>query len=426
MLLPLRQIFQEMAAEKLRLILTIFAVAWATLCIAGMLAVGEGLRAGIIRVVQNGNGNLIHITGGIAGIDNGTFYQGKALDLKARDAEILQTLPAVARALPSTSWQEELRYGDQYSWRKPTAVSAGYKQMNHLKVMPGGRWFNPLDAREERQVIVLGYATAAGLFNDEEAGFFDTVTLQADPVGKKVKLGDKEFTVIGVLKKNSGRIESGNSINYASFVPLATWQSFHRNQAVDAINVLPGKGVDRVALAGVLKQLLIRRHGASLKDQEIVQVQDMFLEQKSMQSFLIGLQSFLGIIGLITLMVAGVGIANVMYATVRRSTRDIGVRMAVGATPAAIRLHYLVQSLLTMALGGLLGLVMTYGVVVVIQVLPLSGNMVYEELGQPVPQLSWMIITIVISTLVLIGIAAAWLPANKAAQITPLQALQSE
>ncbi|CAM3787450.1 ABC transporter permease [Vibrio aerogenes] len=415
-----------MAAEKLRLVLTIFAVAWATLCIAGMLAVGEGLRAGIIRVVQNGNGSLIHVTGGIASIDNGTFYQGKALTLKAEDAEILQTLPTVAQALPSASWQEELHYQDKYAWRQPTAVSAGYQHMNHLQVLPGGRWFNPMDALEMRKVIVLGYNAATDLFNEEQSGIFDTVDLQKNPVGRKVKVGDKEFTVIGVLKKNGGRIEGGRSINYASFVPFATWQSFHRNQSVTAINVLPKVGADRAALAGMLKQLLIRHHGASLKDQEVVQAQDIFLEQKSMQRFLIGLQSFLGIIGLITLMVAGVGIANVMYATVRRSTRDIGVRMAVGATPGSIRLHYLVQSLLTMALGGLSGLVMTYAVVSLIQMLPLSGNVVYEELGQPVPQLSWMIITIVISTLALIGIAAAWLPANKAAQITPLQALQSE
>ena len=77
MLLPIRQIFQEMASEKIRFALTVLAVAWATLCIAGMLAVGEGIRLGVMKTAQNGNGNLIYLTGGIATIDFGRFYTGK-------------------------------------------------------------------------------------------------------------------------------------------------------------------------------------------------------------------------------------------------------------------------------------------------------------------------------------------------------------
>lgn len=76
-MLPIRQIMQEMAAEKLRLSLTILAVAWSTLCIAGLLAVGEGIRSGIVRTIQNGNGNLIHVSGGYATQTHGRFHEGK-------------------------------------------------------------------------------------------------------------------------------------------------------------------------------------------------------------------------------------------------------------------------------------------------------------------------------------------------------------
>ena len=82
MLLPIRQIFQEMASEKIRFVLTVLAVAWATLCISGMLAVGEGIRLGVMKTAQNGNGNLIYLTGGIATTDFGRFYMGKPLELK--------------------------------------------------------------------------------------------------------------------------------------------------------------------------------------------------------------------------------------------------------------------------------------------------------------------------------------------------------
>ncbi|ELA9068697.1 ABC transporter permease [Vibrio parahaemolyticus] len=427
MLLPMRQIFQEMAAEKLRLGLTILAVAWATLCIAAMLAVGEGIRQGVLKTAQNGNGNLIYLTGGMATVDHGAFHQGKFLTLKMDDSEVVRALPDVKSVAPTAKWKERITVGDRNSWQEPLAVTSEFQSMTNLVPMAGGRWLNPLDQKETRKVVVLGYELAADLFNpNEDFSWFVTVTLQLNPVGKKVKIGNEEFTVVGVLEKNSAQIELGDLINYSSFVPLATWKRFHVNGEIGGINVQPQADVDREALAKTIRQVIARKHGASVSDEQIVQVDDMFLKQKSMQQFLIGLQSFLGIIGFVTLAVAGVGIANVMYATVKRSTRDIGVRMAVGATPTAIRMHYLVQSLLTMMMGGALGLGVTYALVLAISSIPLEGNAFYEQLGKPVPELSWVVVAIVILTLVIIGVASAWLPANRAAKVSPLEALQSE
>ncbi|ELA9310521.1 ABC transporter permease [Vibrio parahaemolyticus] len=427
MLLPMRQIFQEMAAEKLRLGLTILAVAWATLCIAAMLAVGEGIRQGVLKTAQNGNGNLIYLTGGMATVDHGAFHQGKFLTLKMDDSEVVRALPDVKSVAPTAKWKERITVGDRNSWQEPLAVTSEFQSMTNLVPMAGGRWLNPLDQKETRKVVVLGYELAADLFNpNEDFSWFATVTLQVNPVGKKVKIGNEEFTVVGVLEKNSAQIELGDLINYSSFVPLATWKRFHVNGEIGGINVQPQADVDREALAKTIRQVIARKHGASVSDEQIVQVDDMFLKQKSMQQFLIGLQSFLGIIGFVTLAVAGVGIANVMYATVKRSTRDIGVRMAVGATPTAIRMHYLVQSLLTMMMGGALGLTVTYALVSAISSIPLEGNAFYEQLGKPIPELSWVVVAIVILTLVIIGVASAWLPANRAAKVSPLEALQSE
>ncbi|ELB2279618.1 ABC transporter permease [Vibrio alginolyticus] len=427
MLLPMRQIFQEMAAEKLRLGLTILAVAWATLCIAAMLAVGEGIRQGVLKTAQNGNGNLIYLTGGMATVDHGAFHQGKFLTLKMDDSEVVRTLPDVKSVAPTAKWKERITVGDRSSWQEPLAVTSEFQSMTNLVPMAGGRWLNPLDQKETRKVVVLGYELAADLFNpNEDFSWFATVTLQVNPVGKKVKIGNEEFTVVGVLEKNSAQIELGDLINYSSFVPLATWKRFHVNGEIGGINVQPQADVDREALAKTIRQVIARKHGASGSDEQVVQVDDMYLKQKSMQQFLIGLQSFLGIIGFVTLAVAGVGIANVMYATVKRSTRDIGVRMAVGATPTAIRMHYLVQSLLTMMMGGALGLGVTYALVSAISSIPLEGNAFYEQLGKPVPELSWVVVAIVILTLVIIGVASAWLPANRAAKVSPLEALQSE
>ncbi|WP_038174550.1 MULTISPECIES: ABC transporter permease [Vibrio] len=427
MQLPMRQIFQEMMAEKLRLGLTIFAVAWATFCIASMLAVGEGIRIGVLKIAQNGNGNLIYLTGGMATVEYGVFYRGKSFTLKAEDAEVVQALPEVKRVAPTARWNGPITLGNRTSWQDPLAVTSEFSKMTNLAPLIGGRWLNPLDQQQRRKVIVLGYSLATDLFNSaDDLNWFSPVTLQVNPVGKKVRIGQEEFTVIGVLEKNSARIEQGDQINYSSFVPLATWQRFHTNGDISGINVEPQAKAERVKLAKTIRQVIARKHGASVNDEQVVQVDDRFIKQKSMQQFLIGLQSFLGIIGFVTLAVAGVGIANVMYATVTRTAKDIGVRMAVGATPLAIRLHYLIQSLITMMMGGVLGLSVTYSLAHVISSIRFEDNAFYEQLGRPVPQLSWAVVAIVIVSLVVIGVISAWLPAHRAAKISPLEALQSE
>ncbi|MGC9550687.1 ABC transporter permease [Vibrio metoecus] len=425
-MLPIRQIMQEMAAEKLRLSLTILAVAWSTLCIAGLLAVGEGIRSGIVRTIQNGNGNLIHISGGYATQIHGRFHEGQALSLTEQDSHVLATLPMIKHALPSAEWQELIMFADKRSWMMPYAVKSEYQAMNKLRLLPGGRWFNPLDESQQRKVVVLGYQLAVQLFNQQEGDWFRGGELEQDPIGQIVKIGAHQFTVIGVLAKNSGNIEQGSPIDYSGFTPFSTWQRFHPNQAISGINLEPTVGSDRQALAATVQQVLKRKYGASLQDEQIITVQDRFLNQKSMQQFLLRLQSFLGIIGFITLAVASLGITNVMFATVKRATRDIGVRMAVGATPNTIRCHYLAQSLITMGMGGIAGLGVTLAMTRLLAAIPLQGNPIYDHLGQPIPELSLSVIAIVIVTLTVMGIVAAWLPANHAAKVTPLQALQSE
>ncbi|MGR5145518.1 ABC transporter permease [Photobacterium alginatilyticum] len=423
----IRQLLQEMAAEKLRLFLTILAVVWATVCITVMLAAGEGLRQGLIRSSESGNGKLIYLNGGYAIKDFGRFHQGEQLKLKPEDIGVIRALPSVNRAEPSALWTTNVTHGDNGTWQSPLAVFPGYKDLMDFDIALGGRWFNPMDIKEQRKVIILGQSAAYQLFSDnDDFDWIDSPKLTSNPVGKTVKVGNETFTLIGLLKSDSSYIESGTPLDYAVFIPFSTWQRFNPNGELNAINIEPKKTVDRTVVAQKVKQVIARKYGASMEDDQLVQTQDLLLRQKTMRRFLIGLQSFLGIIGLVTLGVAGIGIANVMYATVKRATRDIGIRMAVGATPGDIKRHYLLQSLLTMTIGGVIGLMLTFSLIELLQSIPLDGNVIYDELGKPKPELSMPIVVIVVMSLALVGIAAAWFPANRAATITPLEALQND
>ncbi len=423
-----RQIFQEMAAEKVRLGLTILAVAWATLAIATMLATGEGLRLGLMRTSESGSGDLIIVNGGMASVNNGVFRKGEWLKLDISDVTALQALPSVKTALPVANWNESVTHNKQGTWQQPLGVTESYQKLMGFKIMAGGRWFNQFDGKQRRNVIVLGYSAAIDLFNHKSGrGRLRQVSaLNVDPIGKIVKVGKIDFQVIGVLQPSSADVGQGIPMDYAIFVPLQTWQGFNPYGSISAIDVAPNPTINRTLVAQTLRQVITLKHGASMTDKQVVQVTDMLLRQKTMLKFLMGLQLFLGVIGLVTLMVAGIGIANVMYATVKRATKDIGVRMAIGATPSDIRRHYLVQSLMTMALGGGIGVILTYGLVTVIHFLPLDGNRLFESLGKPMPVLNIWALLIVAFALSLVGIASAWFPARNAASITPLEALRND
>jgi putative ABC transport system permease protein len=425
-----------MASEKIRFALTVLAVAWATLCISTMLATGEGLRAGLSKSAEQGSGKLILVTGGNASVNNGTFHVGQTLKLNMGDVAAVKSLPSVKMAIPTASWDVPVMHGNNSTWQTPLAVPPAYQKLMGFHVLSGGRWINNLDMTQSRHVVVLGQSAAQDLFHGSpkkgrKKGHRrnlkgDSASDNVNPVGQVIKISGIRFTIIGVLAPSNADIGEGTPIDYAVFVPIETWQGLNFSAPLTTIDVEPKANVNRQRVASTVRQTIILKQGASLADQQVLQVTDMLLRQKTMLTFLTGLQVFLGVIGGITLLVAGIGIANVMYATVKRATRDIGVRMAVGATPMHIKSHYLLQSLLTMMLGGCIGLCLTLLVIEVIHLLPLEGNRLFDSLGKPLPVLNITVLIVVIAALIFVGVVAAWFPARRAAHITPLEALKSE
>jgi len=137
------------------------------------------------------------------------------------------------------------------------------------------------------------------------------------------------------------------------------------------------------------------------------------------------MQIFLGIVGGLTLLIAGIGIANVMYATVTRATRQIGLKMALGATKKHILIQYITEALMVTVIGGMLGIIFTMLVVYLIRLIPMEGELI-EWLGKPEPVLSVLVLAIVIILLGIIGLVAGLFPALKAMRVDPAEALVYE
>ena len=166
------------------------------------------------------------------------------------------------------------------------------------------------------------------------------------------------------------------------------------------------------------------KYGFDPDDDRALRNWDTVSGQKIMRNILLGIQGFLGIIGGLTLMIGGVGVANIMYATVKERTREIGVKMALGARPAWITGPLVLEGLAYTIFGGLLGLLFAMAIIIALGFVPTEGNEALQFLGKPT--LSPAVGAISAAILGLIGLVAAYFPARRAASIDPAQTLRYE
>ncbi len=235
-----------------------------------------------------------------------------------------------------------------------------------------GRFLDPLDQQHAKRVIVLGNKAIEQLFPSRQA------------VGQSVKIAGLSYQVIGALKSSMSLVSIGMPADYSCYIPLSSYREVKPQDHFYELFISPNPGVHRKQLVDTIRQILLRHHGLDIDDHQQIQSYDARESHQSITKFLVGLQVFLGVIGFISLAVAGIGIANVMLVTVRRATRDIGVRMALGARDHHILLHYLLQAMITVCSGGLLGILMTSAIVWAVDQLPWVASFTMP-LGNRIP-----------------------------------------
>lgn len=413
------QILKNMLAQRTRLILTILAVAWGTFTIALMLAVGEGLRLTFGNTMENaGTATLI-----ISGAESSESFHGQAskvkVDFTEDDLQLLKKeFEGKADIAGEIEWNVKLYGSTKKTTRRGRpvmAVSENYGSIHKINVAKPGRFLNHLDDANRRQVIVLGTNTAEKLFKPNE-----------NPVGKFVYLDSTPFLVIGVQKETLQLIETGKMPdNFLNWVPYSTYHALTTKRNYSSFTIAPKNIADTPQLENIARQIIAKPRALNPDDPSIISVIHLQEEKEKLNIFFKGIETVLGIIGALTLVVAGVGIANVMYISVKRATREIGIRMALGAKPYEILLYYATEAVLTTALGGILGFLMAFGLVYFIQHIPVHSE-VLDHLGNPRPILSFSVILMVMLVLGAIGILAGIFPARKAALINPAEALRHE
>jgi len=400
--------------QRKRAILTVAAIAWGTVAIVMLLSFGEGLKRQMMKG-RRGMGENIAVwwPGETSKVWEG-LPEGRPIRPRMDDIDYLRGRMTAASGVIGelTSWSSSLTYGTTTLTGRVTGANWEYGEIRHHFAQAGGRFLNANDEREKRRVIFLGDAVAVEIFGDE------------DPVGKTMFVDRVPYVVVGVLQHKMQMGTYKGPDEDGCVIPITTFSAQFGRQRLTNIVFKARTAEDMPLARQQFNEALAAKYRFDPSDEQVTGLWDTVEGAKVMANIMIGLQAFLGIIGALTLLIGGIGVANIMYAVVKEKTREIGVQMALGARRGWVTGPFVLQGLTYTLVGGFLGLVLAMVMILLLGLIPVEGNQALEFLGKPT--LSWQIAAATAGILGSIGILAGYFPARRAATVDPAETLRYE
>ncbi|MDP9051319.1 MAG: ABC transporter permease [Acidobacteriota bacterium] len=410
----LGQVFRAIAANKLRSFLTMFGIAWGVGSLLVLVGLGEGFRSGQHKQMSTmGNDIIMMWNATIPALAN--QHTGmRPYQLTSGDAEAMRTLPEI-RALTV-----ELARSDLYEvsqWNNTSSRVIGVlPNYDAVKFLPltKGRFIDASDIADRRRVAVLGSKAAMLLFPGRPL------------LGERITINGTEFTIIGL----TGKISRGeNDTNdQRLYIPISTMQELFAlkgdNVARDALTSIqfqPTHRGDSVAALAAADRVIGQRHGFDPSLTDAFNQFDTIQEEKMVSAIFNAMDLFLGGVGIVTLGLGAVGIVNIMLVSVTERTREIGVLKAIGATRRSIVAQFFWEGLLLTGISGVIGIAVSAALMWLLQ-----QGLTDKMPGFDPPRLVPWSAALALGSLILCGVAAGLYPANKAAQLDPIEALRRE
>jgi putative ABC transport system permease protein len=402
----LRQMLQDIRHQKMRTLLTLLGITWGTVSVALLVAFGEGLEARV-RKNQRGLGESIVIAWPSR---TSLPFEGLGKGRRVRVTE--EDLEALRREIPEARFSGEYVRGKSTFRRERTRIAPNmsasnpvFAAMRNLVPASGGRYVNDLDVDRRRRVVFLGDALKQDLFGGQDA------------VGRTVMIDNVPFLVVGVLQAKAQDSSYSGRDKDKAFIPDTTFKGLFSATYVDNF-IFQARQPSLVPAAKArVYEVLGRRLKFDPRDKEAIGMWDTTEGEKFFDTFFLTFRMFLAVIGSFTLMVGGLGVSNIMYVAVEERTREIGVKLAVGARPRFIQTQFLLETLTLTAVGGALGFFATIGILTVFPLLRLD-----EYVGTPAA--SPLVIGVTAALLGVIGLVAGYFPARRASLLDPVVALK--
>ena len=402
----------DLGHQTKRIVLTVLAIAWGTLSIVLLLSFGAGLKRSLSKGSRGMGENVAIVWPGATTRPWMGLPSGRPIPIKEEDPALLRSrIPEIELLSVEYAKYVPITVGTKSINTRLRGVEPEFGEMRNIHPQPGGRFLNARDVAEKRRVVFLGEELARDLFGTE------------DVVGRTVQINQSVFLVIGVAqKKIQMGMYNGPDRNQPS-IPCSTFKSMYTEEKIDNLVYRPvSPDLGDVAKAQVYRVMGAKYH-FDPEDERSLGIWDTREMQRINDNVALGIQIFLGIIGGLTLFVGGMGVANIMYAVVKERTREIGVKMALGAKERQVMLPFVLEALLMTVLGGILGTAVSLGLIAAIAALPLKGE-AFDLMGRPTFSPAIAAATaIVLGT---IGSLAGFFPAKHAASVNPAVSLRYE
>lgn len=401
--------------QRKRMVLTVTAIAWGTISIVLLLSFGEGLKRAL-TAGSSGLGEAIAICWpGETQKDFAGFPAGREIRLLPDDAELLtRNIPEMEAASGEMqTWGAQLSYGRQNLNKRVVGVHPQWGAMRNQTPEPGGRFLNRLDQRLKRRVAFLGNDIKQDLFGDEPA------------VGKTFTINGVPFTVIGVMREKIQMGTYGGPDKDNTVIPISTYEALLGRRHVSVMVFKPKRPELMERAKKRFYEVLGAKYRFDPTDERAIGIWDTAESQRMTANMTIGIEIFLGIIGGLTLLIGGVGVANIMYAAITHRTREIGVLMAIGARRSYVMGPLVLESLTLTFLGGVIGVGVAATIVQALAYLQRHAqNEAMEFLGTPTFSLPVALTTVLL--LGSIGFIAGYFPSRRAVSIQPAEVLRHE
>jgi len=413
-----QEIFATIKKNKLRTFLTGFSVAWGIFMLMILLGSGNGLSNGVAENFMRDAINGMWIWSGKTSIAYQGLNEGRPINLTNDDYEMIKDIKGIEKTSGRYYISGNLfSYGSEYGNYTAVTCHPDLKDVESIKVTKG-RFVNQIDINKARKTVVIGKDIYDALFLDKEA------------IGEYIKINNIPFKVVGICE------ESGGTQHRNAYIPVSTGQKVFNGSnrihnfalTIDAKTLEESQDIeDKVRAA------LARKHKFDKTDESALgsynKLENFIQTMKIFQAIKI----FIWIIGIGTLIAGIVGVSNIMLIIVKERTKEIGIRKAIGASPASVVGLILLESILITTVAGYIGLVLGTGLMeglnLIVEQQFAASAATNSGQGETIfrnPTVSINIAAAATTLLVIAGTIAGFIPAKRAAKIKPIEALRDE
>ena len=401
------EIYYSLKKNKLRTFLTGFSVAWGIFMLIILLGMGKGLQNGVQREFSSDAVNSVWVGGGTTSMPYNGLKEGRRVRFKNIDYELIKKdFPEVDNVSARLNvWGESsIIYNGEYATFDLKAVHPKHQFVENIEVTEG-RFINHKDITDYRKSAVIGRLAKEILFKDE------------DPIGKQVEINGINFQIVGVFK------DARDQEMKRLYLPISVFQKlFSGDENIGQLSMTAPLETQAQmdSLEIQIRRSVAKLHQFDPKDRRAVWIWGNFSEYLQFMKLFGGIDIFIWIVGLLTIVAGIVGVSNIMLVVVKERTKEIGIRKAIGAPPSSIVSLIVFESIVVTSISGYLGMLPA--------VFLLEGISKYMPAGDffANPSVDFSVIITSISVLIFAGVVASYLPAKKASLIKPIEALNDE